>query len=75
MVHQLDRIEEMLHQLTSSGKPEFISRDVMQQNVVEMLYAMAQNHKIEAIKICRTLTGRGLKDAKDLICNAMVTAP
>jgi len=39
--------------------------------VKEMLYAMHQNKKIEAIKACRMLTGFNLKDAKDAIEMAM----
>lgn len=36
-------------------------------DVVFMLQSMANNKKIEAIKMCRQMTGYGLKESKDLI--------
>lgn len=45
------------------------------KSVTTMLIAMAQHRKIEAIKECRTLTGLGLKEAKDLIESAMHEPP
>jgi ribosomal protein L7/L12 len=40
------------------------------RDVIEMLASMATGKKIEAIKLCRLLTGCGLKEAKDMIENA-----
>ena len=63
---QLDRIEAMLQLLA----PTNTAADT-QRRVIEMLSYMARNQKIEAIKECRHITGIGLKEAKNLICNAM----
>lgn len=41
------------------------------QEVMDMMNAMATGKKIEAIKACRSLTGLGLKEAKDMIETAM----
>lgn len=43
---------------------------VAPRDVLEMLAAMRDGKKIEAIKYCRTLTGYGLKESKDLIESA-----
>ncbi len=40
------------------------------RDVIAMMEAMATGRKIEAIKYCRTLTGHGLKEAKDMVENA-----
>ncbi len=39
--------------------------------VKEMLTEMARPRKIEAIKLCRSITGLGLKESKDAIEAAM----
>ena len=70
MSDQLDRIESMLERLTVSQWDQVNTRWVQLQ-AVEMLEAMAQGRKVDAIKACRAITGRALKEAKDLICNVM----
>ena len=67
---QLDRIEKMLERLV----PKNNTADT-QRRIIEMLSYMARGKKIEAIKECRHITGIGLKEAKDLICNAMDAHP
>jgi ribosomal protein L7/L12 len=67
MSAQLDRIEAMLK--TLAPHENMVSVQWVQQHLVEMLVHMAEGKKIEAIKECCTLTGCGLKESKDLICN------
>ena len=67
---QLDRIEAALQKLVPQN-----NNAAIQRAVIEMLSYMARGKKIEAIKECRALTGIGLKEAKDLICNAMDAVP
>jgi hypothetical protein len=69
MTEQLDRIEAMLQKLVPDR--DRVPMRWVQLHVVEMLSAMARGNKIEAIKECRTITGYGLKEAKDLICNVL----
>lgn len=47
----------------------------VEDNVEDMLRAMAEGKTIEAIKLCRTITGMGLKEAKDAIVGAMNPSP
>ena len=53
--------EKEIDSLRSSG-PIPSSSDV-----IEMMSGMATGRKIEAIKFCRSLTGYGLKEAKDMV--------
>lgn len=66
---QLDRVETMLKKIAPAKHQ--IGLDFVQQHVAGMLVSMARGKKIDAIYECRTLTGFGLKEAKDLICNAL----
>lgn len=68
---QLDRMEIMLSQLVTGNGLE-LYRGNTQRLVIEMLSCMADNRKIEAIKILRQITGMPLKESKDAICNAMI---
>lgn len=56
-----EKAESAVADLRNAG-PVPSSRDV-----VEMMSAMAQGRKIEAIKYCRALTNYGLKEAKDMV--------
>lgn len=69
MTEQLDRIEAMLEKLVPQRNQ--VSAEWVQQHVAAMLIAMASDKKIEAIRECRAMTGYGLKECKDLICNIL----
>lgn len=73
-MHQLDRIEAMLTDLTNKAEaalppsqPGMISVDFVRQTAAGMFKALIDDRKIEAIKACRQLTGMGLKESKDAI--------
>ncbi len=67
MTHQLDRIEEMLMQLVGTNQPDVIRKSDVSRAVIELFGFIVANKKIEAIKLCRALTGYGLKESKDII--------
>lgn len=73
--HQLDRIERMVCELyTQSGggeiDPNFIHKEAVRELTVALCEALATNQIIPAIKVYRTLTGAGLKEAKDAVVAA-----
>lgn len=68
-MHQLDRIEKMLIELTDNDATKYQKVNT-QRLVIEMLSYMATEKRIEAIKLCRQICEIGLKEAKDLVCNA-----
>lgn len=71
MANKLDQIIERLERIETVLLPSDNERVDMERSVLNMLTAMAEGRKIEAIKILRSLARIGLKDAKDFICNAM----
>lgn len=62
---QLDRIEEKLPKPAEPETPSWVRTD--HDTACDVFYAIKDRKKIEAIKALRTLTGLGLKEAKDLI--------
>ena len=64
-MHQLDRIEEMLKQLT--GDTPTMHPSWVREHVMALFSFIVQDKKIEAIKEYRTLTGLPLKESKDAI--------
>ena len=68
-MHQLDRIEEGITQLLAGmpGNPDFLRRSDVASGISNIITALVQEKKIEAIKMHRGLTGWGLKESKDEI--------
>lgn len=70
MTHQLDRIEEMLSQLSArlvGPSDQYLHKSEVPRLVLAMLQAILDGRQIEAIKTYRMLTGYGLKESKDEI--------
>ncbi len=72
----IDRIESLAHRCgqheAELEKARSVTREaynpaLTEQNVIELLRCMATGRKIEAIKLYRSITGYGLKEAKDAI--------
>lgn len=71
MDERLVRIEDTLLQITAHAELKSV-RETLAKQTIEMLAAMADGRKIEAIKILRQIGQLPLKEAKDYVCNAMV---
>jgi ribosomal protein L7/L12 len=56
-----------LDNLIDIKMPDVATDQVNPNRIDEMLAAISDNHKIEAIKAYRSLTGSGLKESKDAI--------
>lgn len=70
--HQLDRIDRMVQHLfaQSGSNSDAMSCKDVREHVIAMCEALASGNLIPAIKEYRTLTGAGLKEAKDAIVAA-----
>ncbi len=69
-MHQIDRIENMLVDLTKHLPMEgkHVTKLEVASSVVEMFACIKDGRTIEAIKLHRQLTGWPLKESKDIIC-------
>jgi ribosomal protein L7/L12 len=69
-MHQIDRIEDMLVQLTRNlpTASQHVTKQEVASSVLEMFACIKQGKTIEAIRLHRQLTGTPIKESKDEIC-------